>query len=73
MDTTDNEDIASPESSDGTTKIHNKSSPLEKLVMELLHGVEVSVEGGPNGPAGKVIKQLFKEAHKVCSLLLLLV
>ena len=66
---TDYERPESRTSDDENNSSNDTSSPLEKLVMELLHGQEVNVEGGPKGAAGQVIKQLFKESRKAMQIM----
>ena len=43
----------------------NAEKELEQFVVDLLHHQEVSVRGGPYGPAGSIIHKLFVAAQKV--------
>lgn len=42
---------------------------LEELVLRLLDSPEVSLDGGPRGPAALAIRKLFQQARKVSSVI----
>lgn len=44
---------------------HSSAQHLEDLVLRLLDSPEVSLEGGPRGPAALAIRKLFQQARKV--------
>lgn len=44
------------------------SSPLEELVLRLLDSPEVTLDGGPRGPAAAVIRKLFQQAQRASML-----
>lgn len=48
-----------------TAGAEDSSQHLEKLVLRLLDSPEVSLEGGPRGPAALAIRKLFQQARKV--------
>lgn len=52
---------------DSHTPNSSFSSPLEALVLRLLDSPEVTLDGGPRGPAAAVIRKLFQQAQRVGS------
>ncbi|XP_063615005.1 rab3 GTPase-activating protein catalytic subunit-like [Penaeus indicus] len=53
---------------DSTGSSVGGTSPLEDLVFRLLDSPEVTLEGGPRGPAAAVIRKLFQEAQRASML-----
>ncbi|XP_076055611.1 RAB3 GTPase activating protein subunit 1 [Oratosquilla oratoria] len=47
----------------------NSLETLEELVKNLLESPDVTLEGGPRGPAAVIIRKLFRQAHRAAQLL----